>query len=111
MAATIHFAGFWSGVLILEVSQALACQFTAHFLSAEPPQAVDDDVRDVLGEIANMIGGNLKSAMAPGASLSLPEVIGADNVSLRISGGTSSKIQDFLCHESVFRVSLIEMPQ
>lgn len=32
-------------------------------------------VRDVLGELANIIGGNLKSALAQGLHLSIPAVL------------------------------------
>jgi len=39
------------------------------------PSRVDDDVRDSIGELANMVGGNLKSLMPPGVALSLPSVV------------------------------------
>jgi CheY-specific phosphatase CheX len=50
------------------------------------PDAVDDDVRDVLGELVNMIGGNVKSAMATGVRLSMPSVVDGDDYGLRICG-------------------------
>jgi CheY-specific phosphatase CheX len=110
VAATIHFAGNWSGVLVLEVNRSHACLFAARFLSIEEPEAVDDDVRDVLGELANMIGGNLKSTLAPGAVLSIPEVIDGNGFNLRICAGTSSERQAFACDNGVFWVSLIQTP-
>jgi chemotaxis protein CheX len=52
----------------------------------DPPDTVDDDVRDALGELANMIGGNLKSVMATDVRLSMPSVIDGTNYELRVCG-------------------------
>ncbi len=49
---------------MFECDRQLACQFAGRFLSVDAPESVNDDVRDVLGELANMIGGNMKSALA-----------------------------------------------
>ena len=109
LAATVHFSGSWSGVLLLEMDPLHACRIAARFLSMETPAAVDDDVRDVLGELANMIGGNLKGSLSPGALLSIPEVIDGSDVSIRICAKVCAR-QLFSCDEGVFRVSLIQTP-
>jgi chemotaxis protein CheX len=73
----------------------------------DPPQAVNDDVRDVLGELANMIGGNIKSAVAAGLSLSMPSVTDGNNYGLRVCG---SEVQDrlsFQCSDGPFWVTLL----
>src|SRR5512140_1941581 len=109
VTATVHFAGSWSGVLMLEVGPSLACHCAGRFLSTDVPPAVDNDVKDVLGELANMIGGNLKCALAPGALLSLPEVIEGSDFRVRICTGAVTEQQAFTCDAGVFRVSLIQM--
>jgi chemotaxis protein CheX len=63
----------------------------------EQPEAVTDDVRDVLGELANMIGGNIKSAVAAGLTLSMPSVTDGSDYGLRVCG---SEIQDRLAFDS-----------
>jgi len=75
LTAVMHLAGNWSGVVLLECSPELACRFAGRFLSIDPPAVVDDMVRDVLGELANIIGGNLKSALAQGIHLSMPAIV------------------------------------
>lgn len=75
LTAVIHLTGNWSGTVLLECSPELACQLAGCFLSIDPPAAVDDMVRDVLGELANIIGGNLKSASGQGIHLSLPAIV------------------------------------
>jgi CheY-specific phosphatase CheX len=61
MTATVYLEGEWNGAVSIECTQSQACQFAGRFLASEPPDAVDDDVRDALGELVNMIGGNVKS--------------------------------------------------
>jgi chemotaxis protein CheX len=75
LTAVIHLAGNWSGAVLLECSPETACQLAGRFLSIDPPAIADDMVRDVLGELANIIGGNLKSALAEGLHLSMPAIV------------------------------------
>jgi chemotaxis protein CheX len=107
LTSAVHLSGDWNGALILECNRWEACRFAGRFLSMEPPDAVNDDVRDVLGELANMIGGNMKSAVTTGLSLSMPSVTDGSDYGLRVCG---SQIQDrlgFECAEGPFWVTLL----
>jgi CheY-specific phosphatase CheX len=108
MNATVHLGGTWDGALMLETSRSQACRLAGRFLSIDPPPAVDDNVRDVMGELANMIGGNLKCALAPGATLSMPAVTDGSDYSLRIGNGVLVEKRAFSCAEGLFWVSRIE---
>jgi CheY-specific phosphatase CheX len=77
MAAAVAFGGTWSGAVFLECLPAAACRFAGSFLGRQPPSAVDEEVRDVWGELANMIAGNLKCALRPGIRISPPKVVAA----------------------------------
>ncbi len=66
LTAAVHLAGDWSGVVLLECDRWQACQFAGRFLSGDPPEKVDNVERDLLGELVNMIGGNLKCALGRG---------------------------------------------
>src|SRR5579859_4240461 len=66
MTASIHLHGAFEGTILMHYLPAQACEFAGSFLGMPPPVAVDDDVRDVLGELANMIAGNLKCTLGPG---------------------------------------------
>jgi chemotaxis protein CheX len=109
VAATVHFTGSCSGVIMLEVSTAQACFFAGRFLSMDTPEVVDNDVRDVLGELANMIGGNLKSAAVPDATLSIPEVVDGRDFSMRFCGVHAVVRQGFDSEAGTFWVSLFEL--
>lgn len=74
-AAAVSLAGSWNGSVLIECAPGQACRFAGRFLSMDPPAHVDEMVRDVLGELANMIGGNLKCVLACGVRVSMPFVL------------------------------------
>jgi len=86
LTSSVYLEGDWNGAVSLECNREQACQFAGRLLSMDPPATVDDDVRDALGELANMIGGNLKSSMDANARLSMPSVIVGGDYELRICG-------------------------
>jgi chemotaxis protein CheX len=109
LTSAVHLSGVWNGALLFECDRQQACQFAGRFLSMDPPQAVTDDVRDVLGELANMIGGNIKSAVAAGLCLSMPSVTDGSDYGLRVCG---SEVQDrlaFDCDDGPFWVTLLAL--
>ena len=107
LTATIHLAGEWKGALALECGRRQACAFAARFLSVNPPEVVDDVVRDVLGELSNMIGGNLKCVLAGGLKLSMPSVVDGPDHSLRVCRAGVRERLLFESVEGVFSVAVL----
>jgi chemotaxis protein CheX len=86
LTAAVYLSGEWAGAVCIHVSARGACSFAGHFLGIPAPNEVDDDVRDVMGELANMIAGNLKCALCPGIHVSIPSVTEGAHYSLRVCG-------------------------
>jgi chemotaxis protein CheX len=107
LTSAVHLSGDWNGALLFECDRELACKFAGRFLSMDAPEAVNDEVRDVLGELANMIGGNIKSALAPGLSLSMPSVTDGSDYGLRICGSKVHRRQAFECADGPFWITLL----
>jgi len=108
--AAVRLSGSWSGAVLVECGAGEACRFAGRFLSIPAPNAVDDVVRDVLGELANMIGGNLKCVLAPGTHLSLPSVV--ENRAY-LSDFQTTRVCEripFQCSEGPFWVTLLAGP-
>lgn len=101
LAAAIQLHGSWTGDLVLEASCGTACRLTGRFLAMDPPNEVDDEVHDVLGEITNMIGGNYKCALAPGATISIPSVSPASERLGSLSALNANRTA-FACAQDVF---------
>ncbi len=64
-------------------------------------------VRDVLGELANMIGGNMKCVLTSGIRLSMPSVVDGGDYSLRICGAEVRERIAFQCAEGTFWVTVL----
>ena len=107
LTATIHLTGDWNGVLALECGHEQACAFAAHFLSMEKPKMLDDVVRDVLGELTSMIGGNLKCVLAGGLRLSMPSVVDGADHNLRFCRSGIRERLVFACAEGIFSVAVL----
>lgn len=104
----IHFVGDWSGALLIECPLPMAFEFTARLMRIPKPIQFDDDVYDALGELANMIGGNLKSVLPKGATLSMPTVFDGPNYSIRLRGVLREKRMTFEGPDGRFWVTLAE---
>jgi chemotaxis protein CheX len=107
MTSSVHLTGDWNGAVLLECNHWQACRFAGRFLSMDPPGAVDDVVRDILGELANMIGGNMKCAMTRGICLSMPSVVDGCDYGVRICGSEVRERLAFQCAEGLFWVTLL----
>ena len=107
LTSFVQLTGDWNGAVVLECSREQACQFAGRILSMDPPESVDDDVRDVLGELANMIGGNLKSNFTHQVQLSMPSVMDGSDYDLRICGSEVRERSGFQCADGIFWVSVL----
>lgn len=110
LISTVHLSGHWNGAVILEWDRAQTCRLAGRFLSMDPPADVDDVVRDVAGELANMVGGNVKALLSQGIRLSIPSVVDGSDYSLRLCGSPPPLRLALKCDEGVFWVSLVRQP-
>jgi len=109
LIAAVHLTGEWHGAVLFECGPEQACAFAGRFLSIGRPAAVDDVVRDVLGEVANMIGGNLKCVLTRGLRLSMPSVVSGSHYHLRVCRAGLHLRQAFTCEEGPFWISVLAM--
>ena len=107
LTSVVQLTGEWNGAVLLECSKRQACQFAGRILCMDPPDAVDDDVRDVLGELANMIGGNMKAGMPATVRLSMPTVMDGGDFELRFCGSQVRERLSFECADGHFWVTVL----
>jgi len=77
MCSSISIHGPWSATLLLFCGRDVAFASTASVLGMELAEVESADVLDIMGELANIIGGNLKGAVSDDHAswkLSLPVV-------------------------------------
>ena len=74
--AWVAITGPWEGNVLVTCTWAQARNVAAAFLAMEVDEVPDEDVADVVGEMANIVGGNVKSMLPPGCALSTPYFVG-----------------------------------
>jgi len=72
LTGRVWISGAWQGAVTVDCPYALARRTAAVMLGGDP--ADEADVVDVLGEITNMTGGNIKALLPGPSELSLPVV-------------------------------------
>ena len=83
----IGLSGGFRGYVALHASREQSRDFTARLLGAQLDSiGTDDELRDAVGEIANMIAGNVKRELVRhgGVDISLPSVSLAQHSALRV---------------------------
>lgn len=74
-SASVAIRGAWNGVVAIELAEGLAQLATRSMLGLEPDSEVSDvDLADAVGELVNMVGGNIKGLVPGPSRLSLPLV-------------------------------------
>ena len=76
VSAKLRFEGIPSGTFTICASTGAAREMSATFLGIEPDQVTENQLDQVVGELANMVCGNAMSRAALGKTLSLthPEI-------------------------------------
>lgn len=64
--------GAWSGCVEVSCSTAVARKVASVMFAAEPDAIDAADVRDAVGELVNVVGGNIKSILPAPTNLSVP---------------------------------------
>ena len=93
------------GSVVLECSAPVAFAFTERLMGIPTPTEFNDDVKDSMGELVNMIGGNLKGLLSVDTVLSAPVVFNEKHASITQNRVKLSSI-DFDCEFGLFRLSL-----
>ena len=107
VVGAVHIGGQWNGALLLEIEREQACALTSRLMSIDTPASVDDDVRDAIGEITNMIAGHLKPLLPPGSVLSNPSVAEGRNSPSKEAGGSEAVRLSFDSDEGPFMLQLV----
>jgi chemotaxis protein CheX len=70
----VTIAGAWQGAVVVRCARELAFSVSESMFGIERGEASPDDIRDAIGEVTNMIGGNIKSLLPEPSKLGLPMV-------------------------------------
>lgn len=75
VSSWVDVVGPWTGSVVLTTGRSTAEELSRALLRETAPDVLDDeDVADAFGEIANVVGGNVKASLPGPSALSLPQV-------------------------------------
>ena len=80
VCASVSLTGAWRGHVVLVCSADASREATAALMGVDADAVSEEDVADALGELANVIGGNVKSLLPEPSALSLPHVVSGEQV-------------------------------
>jgi len=104
----IGLAGTHKGVLAIHIPNPVAMAITSSFLGMEV-DAINDDVRDAVGELANMLGGNVKTILSQNGrdiELSLPSTIAGHEYGFQAATDVEMIILPFKTENGEFLIEL-----
>jgi len=104
----IGLAGKFKGVISIHVPENVAFAITSSFLGMEVDE-INEDVQDAIGEIANMLGGNIKTILSgkgKDIQLSLPSTIFGDEYRLYSDESIDRIVIEFMTVTGTFFVEL-----
>lgn len=107
VTSCVQIDGAWRGALVMTCPIALAQTLTAQMFHAQSTPDLDD-VRDALGELANMLGGNIKALLPAPSQISLPAVAIGSNYELSVVGTGEVAGVAFSCDSQPLLVSLLQ---
>lgn len=97
ISGIIGFSGTLRGTIVIGLDQAFAFAAAEAFFGGKPT-SVDEEVLDMVGELANMIGGNAKERMTiTGVNLGLPTVICGKGHRVSFDPGAQVELLPFSC--------------
>lgn len=107
LTSMVGLAGSYTGLLALHCPKALALKVASNMLGMEVAD-IDEDVNDALGEMANMVGGDVKHIFSPKGSdlnLSTPTVIYGSDYNLESISEAGTLVLPFECDGERFLLS------
>jgi len=100
IAGSVGFIGNLSGVVYVYSTQRFARKLTRSLLGEKDTEPGEEMVNDAVGEIANMIVGNLKSRLADrgmNCILTIPSIVRGNDFRIEPTSSTQRRVCSYLC--------------
>lgn len=108
VSAMLGLSGDFAGIVTIHCNGQVACEVTSAMLGMEV-EDIDDDVKDAVGEVANMVAGGLKVSLAEeevDVELAIPSVVAGKAFRISAPTGTRRTVIPFRTPAGHFWVEL-----
>lgn len=108
VSACVHITGAWNGAVALSCEIDFATRAAGIMFDLGDKAPSTADMQDALGELTNMIGGNIKALLPEPCHLSLPSAVEGADYSVRIVRSRVVTAVPFCSNGHHMIVSLLE---
>jgi len=108
IGACVQITGAWEGAVRVDCSKSLAQMATSRFLGIGTDEVEMDQVRDAMGELANMSAGSVKPLLPPPCQLSLPTVADGTDYNFTIPHGEVLMTSRFEYGGEPMRITILQ---
>jgi chemotaxis protein CheX len=107
-AGVVQISGAWEGAVAVQCAEPLARQAAQVMFGLDAALVSVAELQDVLGELTNMTGGNIKALLPEPCRLGLPVVIEGADYRLRLPGSTTMHRARFRANGELIVVTMLE---
>jgi chemotaxis protein CheX len=111
IGACVQITGAWEGAVRVDCDQRLAELATARFLGVTPAEVAIEQIRDAMGELANMSAGTVKPLLPPPCQLSLPTVADGSDYTFTVPHGEVLLASSFEHNGLPMRLTILQRKQ
>ncbi len=107
----VQLTGDYEGAALLRCGTSLARRLAAVMFEASPESLTLEEVQDALGELTNMVAGNVKPLLGGVSRLSLPSVVEGSDYTILVPGSEPVASVLFDCGGEPFEVTVVRRAQ
>ena len=108
LTGCIQITGAWQGAVTVECPGGLARRVASIMFGSDACDVTADQVNDALGELTNIIGGNIKALLPEPSQLSMPAVTEGTDYLFCIPGSRPMAELTFSCEGKPFQVTVLK---
>ncbi len=108
LTGSVQITGAWQGAVLLDCDMILGRRVAASMFDIEPDQVSKGDIFDAIGEVANMLGGNVKALLPESCHISLPAVVEGPDYTFHMLDAQPMLKSVFTSEEDWFRVTVLK---
>lgn len=108
LAGVVRISGNWDGAVAVQCTRRMAAKLARVMFSLDGADPGTGEIRDALGEVGNMVGGNFKALLEEPNVLSIPEIHAAEDFRLHIPGMSQILQAAFRSEDEPIAVSVFQ---
>lgn len=107
MTGIVHIDGAWHGAVLLQCPMGLAGILASAMFQGDCPPTVEE-IGDALGELTNVVAGNIKALLPEPCKISVPTIARGSNYAISVVGTQPVTTLHFTCSDSSIVVALVQ---